>query len=217
MQPSRLPLDDLDTAAHAALPLHVLLQQWRHVPPVLRGEGVTLRELKIADAPALLATLSPGDLSRLAGPFGANFDGVADFIDRSRDDRALGQAICFGVIPASYTSPVGVFRVVATEPEFGCAEWTFALAPAFWGGGLFFLGAPLVADFVFDVLGARRLEARVSVRNGRGSGALRKLGAAQEALMRHALLFKGEAVDLVLWTIIADEWRRRRPSGPHIH
>lgn len=213
----RVSLDELDTATHAALPARVILQQWRRLPPVLRGGGVILRELKIADAPALLATLTPGDLTRLAGPTGLTFDGVADFVERAREERSLGQSISLGVIPEGYTAPVGVFRIVQTAPEFGCAEWTFALGPAFWGGGLFFLSAPVVADFAFDVLGAHRLEARVSVRNGRGSGALRKLGAVQEAIMRDALLVHGRAVDLVLWTILADEWRTRRPSGSYVH
>ena len=197
--------------------MRLVPQQWRHLPPVLRAGGVTVRELKIADAPALLATLSPDDVVRLAGPPGASFEGLADFIDRARDERALGQSLTLAVIPEDYTAPVGVFRVVQTAPEFGCAEWTFALGPAFWGGGLFSLAAPLVADFVFDVLGACRLEARISARNGRGSGALRKLGAVQEALMRDALLYRGEAIDLVLWTILCDEWRRRRPSGAYVH
>jgi RimJ/RimL family protein N-acetyltransferase len=217
MARSPVSLDELDTATHAALPARLILQQWRRLPPVLRAGGVTLREPRIADAPALLAALSPDDLTRIAGPSGVTFDGVADFIDRAREERALGQSLSLAVIPDHYTAPVGLFRVVQTAPDFGCAEWAFALGSAFWGGGLFFLAAPVVADFVFDVLGAHRLEARVSVRNGRGTGALRKLGAVQEALMRDALLYRGEAIDLVLWTIVADEWRERRPSGVYIH
>jgi ribosomal-protein-alanine N-acetyltransferase len=209
--------EDLDTVLHATLPTPLILQQWRRLPPVIRAGGVTLRELKTADAPALLATLSPDDLARIAGPTGTTFDGVADFIDRTHDERALGEAVSLAVIPEHYTVPVGLFRVVQTAPEFGCAEWTFALGSAFWGAGLFLQAAPSVVDFVFDVLGAQRLEARVSVRNGRGSGALRKLGAVQEALMRDAFLFKGEAIDLVLWAIVADEWRQRRPSGAYVH
>jgi RimJ/RimL family protein N-acetyltransferase len=205
-----------DAEARAALPVRVV-EQWRRIPPVLHVPGVTLRELEVADAPALLAALSPDDLVRMAGPVGVGFDAVGDFIERARDDRALGHSLSLAVIPGDCTAPVGVFRVVQTAPGFGAAEWTFALGRAFWGGGLFSLAAPLVADFVFDVLGAHRLEARISVRNGRGNGALRKLGAVQEALMRDALLQRGEAIDLVLWAIVADEWRERRPSGAYVH
>jgi RimJ/RimL family protein N-acetyltransferase len=203
----------MDTAAHAALPAHAILQQWRRLPPVLRGGGVTLRELKLSDAPTLLAMLPPEELARFVVPAPATIEGFAEYIELARDERTRGHALSLGLVPEGYTAPVGVFRVRQTEPDFGAAEWSFALGRAFWGAGLFFNAAPLVADFVFEVLGARRLEARVSVRNGRGSGALRKLGAVQEALMRGALLRDGEAIDQVLWAIVADEWRSRRPCA----
>jgi len=213
MQDRPTSLDDLDTAAHAALPPHVILQQWRRLPPVLRGGGVVLRELKLSDAPALMAMLSSEEVARFITPPPAPIAGFVDFVERAQDQRLQGHALTLGVVPDGYAAPVGVFQVRQAEPGFGVAEWGFALGSAFWGAGVFFASAPLVADFVFDILGARRLEARVSVRNGRGSGALRKLGAVQEALLRGALLQDGEAVDLVLWSLVADEWRVLRPSS----
>ena len=214
MQDRTSPLDDLDTAQHAALPAQVILQQWRRLPPVLRGAGVQMRELKLSDAPALMAMLpARGDRAVRHAAARVRRRASSNCIERAQDDRARGRAISLGVIPEGYAMPVGVFRVLQAEPEFGAAEWSFALGRAFWGAGLFFGSAPLVADFVFDVLGARRLEARVSVRNGRASGALRKLGASQEALMRAATLQNGEAVDQVLWTLVADEWRALRPTS----
>ena len=42
---------------------------------------------------------------------------------------------------------------------------------------MFMDGARMVVDFAVETLGVRRLEARAAVANGRGNGALRKLGA----------------------------------------
>ena len=82
---------------------------------------------------------------------------------------------------------------------------------------MFVDGAQLVVDFAFDVLGAHRLEARAAVTNGRGNGALRKLGAVQEGVLRRSFLRNGEYLDQALWTILADEWLRgecdRRSAG----
>jgi ribosomal-protein-serine acetyltransferase len=72
---------------------------------------------------------------------------------------------------------------------------------------VFLDGARLVVDFAFDVLGTHRLEARAAVKNGRGNGALRKLGAVQEGLLRRSFLRHGEYLDQVLWTILAEDWR----------
>jgi RimJ/RimL family protein N-acetyltransferase len=51
-----------------------------------------------------------------------------------------------------------------------------------------------------------RLEARAAVRNGRGNGALAKLGAVREALLRKSFLRDGENLDQVLWSILRDDW-----------
>jgi len=55
-----------------------------------------------------------------------------------------------------------------------------------------------------------RLEARAAVQNGRGNGALRKLGAVQEGVLRKSFLRNGEYLDQVLWTIMDEDWRQAK-------
>jgi RimJ/RimL family protein N-acetyltransferase len=49
------------------------------------------------------------------------------------------------------------------------------------------------------------MEARSTLRNSRGNGALRKLGAVQEGVLRRSFLRNGEYLDQSLWTIMADD------------
>jgi len=77
---------------------------------------------------------------------------------------------------------------------------------------MFLESARLVLDFAFEVMGVRRLEARAAAANGRGNGALRKLGAVQEGLLRRAFQRHGQYHDQILWGVLADEWRLRRLS-----
>ncbi len=79
---------------------------------------------------------------------------------------------------------------------------------------MFLDGARLIVDFAFHVLGTHRLEARAALRNGRGNGALRKLGAVQEGVLRRSFLRNGERLDQALWTILAEEWRGVRAVAP---
>jgi RimJ/RimL family protein N-acetyltransferase len=56
------------------------------------------------------------------------------------------------------------------------------------------------------------------VSNGRGNGALRKLGAVEEGILRRSFLRHGRYHDQVLWAILADEWReQRRCRLPRFH
>jgi len=80
------------------------------------------------------------------------------------------------------------------------------LLPSVRGTGVFFETARLIGSFAFNVLATHRLEARVLVQNGRANGALRKLGAVQEGLLRRAVRRGGDYVDQVLWSVLKDDW-----------
>lgn len=72
--------------------------------------------------------------------------------------------------------------------------------------------AELILEFAFTTLGVHRLEARAALRNGRGNGALKKIGAVQEGVLRRSFLRNGEYLDQALWAILADEWLQARLS-----
>lgn len=89
---------------------------------------------------------------------------------------------------------------------FGTAEWGFTSSSAFWGTGVFADGADLGLGVAFRVLGTHRLEARAAVQNGRGMGALKTIGALQEAVLRRSLRRHDHDVDQSLWTILQEDW-----------
>jgi len=193
----------------------LLLRNWRNMPPVLKGPGLVLREVEPADASTLLALLSRDEIAQVIAPPPQSAPDLQTRIDAARLERHEGRGICFSVLPERRAEPVGLFRVRELERGFGSAEWEFVLAPEYWGGGLFFAAAPAIVDFAFDVLGVHRLEARAAVHNGRGNGALRKIGAVQEGVLRRSLQQEHGWVDQALWTLIADDWRQR--MGRRVH
>ena len=193
---------------------------WRDGLPVLTGLGFTLRELTVADAASLFEQLTTAEVSRFISPPPSSVQEFERFIAWTHRERAAGTYACFAVVPAGMDTAIGIFQVRSLEPGFGTAEWGFALGSAFWGTGVFVKGARLILDFAFDVIGARRLEARAAVANGRGYGALRKLGAVQEGVLRRSFQRNGQYHDQVLWGILADDWREQRRSlnfAPVVH
>ena len=73
--------------------------------------------------------------------------------------------------------------------------------------------AELMLGFVFDTLGVHRLEARAAVLNGRGNGALLKMGAVQECLLRKSFQKNGDYLDQVLYAMVDVDWRAMRASA----
>jgi ribosomal-protein-alanine N-acetyltransferase len=180
---------------------------WRLALPMLHGRDVTLRELRLSDAAALLAFLSTEEVSRFISPPPTSIAGFERFIEWARRERADGKYVCFGIVPAGFNQAVGLLQVRQLNGSFETAEWGFALGSSFWGTGLFVESARALLAFVFNSMGTERLEARSSVQNGRGNGALQKLGALREAVLRRAFLRDGVYHDQILWSIVASDWR----------
>lgn len=191
-------------------PSQATTSDWRQQMPVLMGKGITLRELRTSDAPALLALLTTEEVTRFISPPPTTLQGFERFIAWAATEREAGRYVCFAVVPDGYDTAVGLFQVRQLDPTFGTAEWGFAIGSAFWGTGLFTQGAELVIEFAFDVIGIHRLEARSCVENGRGNAALRKIGAIQEGTLRKSFLRGGKYHDQALWSIVEGDWYRSK-------
>ena len=188
----------------------VTTTDWRAGLPVLAGTTFTLRELRAEDAPSLLAMLTTEEVARFISPPPTTVEGFERFIAWTHRERMAGNYACFAIVPNGMTTAIGIFQVRSLEPGFGTAEWGFAMGSQYWGSGIFVEGARLMLDFAFDVIGAARLEARAATANGRGNGALRKIGAVQEGLLRRSFKRNGQCHDQVLWGILAEDWRLQR-------
>jgi RimJ/RimL family protein N-acetyltransferase len=192
-------------------------RNWAAGLPVLLGTSVTLRELRASDAHALLAAFGEPEVTRLISPPPPTLEGFEKFIAWTQRQREAQQSFAFGITLNNSDTVVGLFQVRALQPGFDIAEWGFALGSEHWGSGLFHEAAGLVLDFVFDVVGVHRLEARAALKNGRGNGALEKLGATQEGVLHRSFLRNGVYHDQALWTILADDRREARAlRTPHL-
>ncbi len=195
-----------------------LVSDWRKRLPTLSGKLVTLRELIFPDARTLYELLSSDpQVTRYTSLPPPSVQAFKGFIAWSRHQRRQGESVAFAVVPHGLKHAVGLFQVRALEPEFFRAEWGFALGSAFWSTGVFEDAAVLVAEFAFGTLHANRLEGRVVSLNGRGNGALQKIGGTTEAVLSRSLGGDGVYHEQLLWALIADEWRRRRAAPRQRH
>jgi RimJ/RimL family protein N-acetyltransferase len=194
---------------------HITSDWQRGLPALSRGR-ITLREMRASDAASLCALLTTEEATRFITPPPTTVEGFKQFIDWTNRQRSAGTCACFAVTLDGNDTAVGVFQIRATEPGFGTAEWGFALGSPFWGTGVFQEAAELVIEFVFETLGTERLEARSTVENGRGNGALLKLGAVRECILRKSFLRNGEFFDQFLYAILQGDWGAWRDAVPRV-
>ena len=190
----------------------IVSPDWQRRLPTLKGRQVVLRELRTSDAISLHALLTTDQVARFISQPPTTVDVFEKFIAWTHRQRTIGSYVCFAVTLRGFDTAIGIFQVRDLGQGFENAEWGFALGQAFWGTGVFLEGAQLVLDFVFDTLGVHRLEARAAILNGRGNGALQKLGAVQEGILRRSFLRNGRYLDQALYALLDADWRRSRAT-----
>jgi ribosomal-protein-alanine N-acetyltransferase len=191
---------------------------WRVGTPLLRRGNVVVRGLRREDAPALCALCAAEQVGRFLWPPPATTERFTEFIDWSRDQQTGGLQICFALVAAGDDTAAGLIQVRQLEAHFQTAEWGFVVGQPYWGTGLFSNGAHLVLKYLFETVGVRRLEARTVVTNGRANGALQKLGAVREGVLRQGFSCGDRCLDQYLWSILANDWSSRpADSIPFLH
>ena len=191
---------------------------WRTDLPTLTGRTITLREPGPHDLGPLVDLLSLGDATRFGIEEPVTAVGVQELIDRAVREREHGTSVTYIITLAGTRTTCGLLQVRQLDPGFEAAEWECTLAPSSRGCGVFMEAARLAGSFAFGTLGAHRLEARVLQQNGRGNGALRKLGAVQEGVLRRSLRCGDEYFDQVLWSILKEDWTEHSvPTEARVH
>ena len=153
-------------------------------------------------------------------------DGLAQdaFLDRAQlAKRAVGASVLqrharFEPMGADRTEGQRAGQARQIDLSWESAEWECTLAPSWRGTGAFLETARLVGSFAFGSVGVHRLEARVLLQNGRANGALRKLGAVQEGVLRESVRRGSTYLDQVLWSVLKEDWGEHWVStAPRVH
>ena len=166
---------------------------WRSGLPALTGALVTLRELRASDAPSLFVA---ADHRR----------GVALHLAAADDGRRLrelhrldapaahaGQYVCFAIVPRGIDD--GGRDVPGAFARAGVRHRRMGLRAGseFWGTGHVRRRRAARRSISRSTCSARIGSKRARrCANGRGNGALRKLGAVQEGVLRRSFLRHGE-------------------------
>jgi RimJ/RimL family protein N-acetyltransferase len=191
---------------------------WRGELPMLTARLVTLREPTAADLRPLIDLRSTADSSSFGIDELSPELAMQQLIDRAGRDRAAGTAFTYVITISSTRAVVGLVQARQIDLSWESAEWECTIAPSWRGTGVFLETARLVGSFAFGTVGVHRLESRVALQNGRANGALRKIGAVQEGVLRQSVRRGGEYVDQVLWSLLKEDWGSLWMStAPRVH
>jgi ribosomal-protein-serine acetyltransferase len=111
----------------------------------------------------------------------------------------------------------GVFR-----GGFGChpIDWANrSCSIGYWieeglaGRGIVSRCCVAMLNHLFGELGVHRVEIRCATGNIKSCAVPKRLGFQQEGIARHAQWCTGRWLDMVIWSMLADEWKQRAPTS----
>src|SRR5262249_20932148 len=184
----------------------IIAAAWRGDLPALSGRAVTLREVVLEDLAPIVELLSLRDATRFGIETPVSAGAALELIERAPRDRSNGQAFTYTITANATQTVAGLAQVRQLDPAVEAGGWELTIAATVRGTGVFLESARLLGSFAFGTIGTHRLEARVLLQNGRANGALRKLGAVQEGILRRSLRRNGEYYDQVLWSLLKEDW-----------
>ena len=168
----------------------------------LSGDGIVLRPLRSADAPALRAVVDEQTWAGMSVPFPRTDEQMADHLETlvdtegvlafavEQDDEFVGRTTFYELVPG--------LRVEIGNTVYARRVWGTRLNPTV---------KLLLLTYAFEQLGVGRVALRCDSRNRRSHEAIARLGAAYEGtLRRFRPSADGSTVDVDYFSILAEEW-----------
>ncbi len=169
--------------------------------PQLETDRLWLRPIRRDDAEDIFEYTSRPEVSRFTSwETHASLDDTLAYIEQAGESRPEGQ-YTWSLVDKESGKVVGNLNVTADRAHRR-ASLGYQLSPDYQGRGLMTEAAGAAVDFAFDRLGANRVEAVCSVKNGPSRKVMERLGMRREGTLRDYMTVKGKPLTVHMYSIV---------------
>ena len=179
----------------------------------LRTDRLVLRRFEAGDLDAFYAYHSLPETARFlpgeAKSYTKSMESVGKYANFVFEKE--GDWICLAIEAADSPGLLGEV-VLKWLPGCGQAEIGWSLAPEARGRGIASEAAAALLKLGFDELGFHRIDAKLDALNTASAALCERLGMRLESTQVDKWHYKGQWATEVVYAILADEWKSRRPA-----
>ena len=129
----------------------------------------------------------------------------ANYIDHCQQLYQQGNEVSFVILDDDEViGRIGLHHMNLRNKNAEIGYWLIKSAE---GKGIITRSCEALIDYGFEKLGLQRIAIKAAVENERSQAIPRKLGFVREGLLRQAELVNDQFLDLVLYSILRDEWK----------
>jgi ribosomal-protein-alanine N-acetyltransferase len=171
--------------------------------PVLTSERLILRQMQLADAPAMFALRSNTDVMKHIGrPLASGIDDAIKLIQTNLDVFANNEGVSWAITlkdDDTLMGTIGFWRIVK---EHYRTEIGYLLHPGLHGKGMMQEAIQLAVDYIFANTALHSIEANVDPANIASRRVLEKCGFVQEAYFKENFFWNGQFLDSVIYSLV---------------
>ena len=171
--------------------------------PTISAPRVTLRRITMGDLNSLYETCSDPSSCKYSDWYPhIDKNDTAAFIRYLNKNYRHNKLFTFGIIENKLDRLIGTISVVNINPAYTIAEIGYTIAPDFRRQGYASESAGALIDFLVQVVGIKRVEAKTLPENEASRRLLESLGFKMEALQTNGAVIRGEIKDCCLYSFI---------------
>ncbi len=178
----------------------------------IETERLVLRRFSRDDVADLLAVVRHPSVSRAAPEIGATEAEVGRYVDAQGALEPFPQDACFDLAIALKDGGRVIGLLSLVRRAHTKAELGYALDVRERGRGYATEAASALVGYAFGTLGLHRIEAITGSHNPASYRVMERLGMRREAWLREAEFRDGEWRDVLIYGLLARDWRAGAPD-----
>ena len=111
----------------------------------------------------------------------------------------------WAIVPKDINEPIGSISVVSTNEKTQMAEIGYCIGRPWWNQGITSEALRAVIDFMFDQVGANRVQAKHDVNNPHSGLVMKKCGMKYEGTLRSAAVNNQGVCDVSIYALLKSD------------
>lgn len=176
--------------------------------PELKIKRVKLREISINDLDDFYEYSSCSDVTRYISYTHKSRDEAKKYIENKQDLYKKGECMIWGIEELSSKKFIGACGFTSWDKTNNSGEIAYTLNKSHWGKGFGGEIFNFLLDFGFNKMNLNRVEAKCWKDNIKSKKLMLKHGMQFEGAYRSQLFVKGDYKDIIVCSILRDEYLR---------
>ncbi|SDZ41556.1 ribosomal-protein-alanine N-acetyltransferase [Evansella caseinilytica] len=176
--------------------------------PELETKRLRLRKITAEDAEEIFYYASKEEVAKyVTWNTHRSLTDTKAFVSFVLDQYDQGKIAPWGIEIKQNGSFIGTIDFVWWKPLHHSAEIGYVLSHDYWGKGIMAEAVGKLLSFGFEKMDLVRIQARCFVENIGSQRVMEKAGMSYEGLIRKGLFVKGKHRDLLMYSIIKEEFQ----------